>query len=257
MGRTLTALAFPLAVVLVACCLGGPAAIAEKSETTVSPTNVTTSPSNTTVPVSNVTVTPTNATTASSNATTASSNATTASSNATTASPATTTQIPIANVTNATTPAPPPKPTITPATTTSTTTAVTQVQDLALDLVEFHEVCTVSPLNPARVSLDGITSLQCVHCTTQPGVIGKLGEGALDPNVRVTDTDFKQCWSQYRALRTPLVTGLPLDIGPLTATLSVAVQPNPYPPTGPSVKSVFPQFRDKDVMQDMSNTLHR
>ncbi|RMC13130.1 hypothetical protein DUI87_10661 [Hirundo rustica rustica] len=64
----------------------------------------------------------------------------------------------------------------------------------------------------------------------------------------VTDTDVKQCWSQYRALRTPLVTGLPLDTEPLTATLSVVFQPSPYPPSGPSVKSVSLQFRDTDVV---------
>ncbi|XP_064268958.1 sialomucin core protein 24 [Passer domesticus] len=122
MGRTLTTFTFPLAVVSVACCLGGLAAVAAAADgTTVSPpTSVT--PSNVTVaPTSNATVTPTNATTASSNATTASSNATTASSNATTASSPTTPHTPIANVTNATTHAPPPKPTVTSATTTTTT----------------------------------------------------------------------------------------------------------------------------------------
>ncbi|KAK4823607.1 hypothetical protein QYF61_004210 [Mycteria americana] len=49
----------------------------------------------------------------------------------------------------------------------------------------------------------------------------------------------------------PLVTGLHLDIEPLTATLlSVTMQPSPYPPSGPSVKPMSLQFRDKDVVRD-------
>ena len=58
--------------------------------------------------------------------------------------------------------------------------AQTQVQDLALCLVELHEVCTGSPLKPAKVPLDGIPSLQHVDRTTQLGV-GKLAEGAVNP----------------------------------------------------------------------------
>ncbi|XP_005485120.1 sialomucin core protein 24 [Zonotrichia albicollis] len=121
MGRTLRTFTFPLAVLSVACCLCGLAAIATAADepTVPPPTNVTTANA-TVAPTSNVTVTPTNATTASSNATTASSNATTASSNATTTSSATTPHTPIANVTNATTHAPPPKTTVTSATTTTT-----------------------------------------------------------------------------------------------------------------------------------------
>ncbi|NWI78080.1 F120B protein, partial [Dryoscopus gambensis] len=49
----------------------------------------------------------------------------------------------------------------------------------------------------------------------------RLAEGALDPTVHVADKGVKQCWSQYRPLRTPLVTGLHLHIEPLTTTLSV------------------------------------
>ncbi|KAK4814026.1 hypothetical protein QYF61_004656 [Mycteria americana] len=48
--------------------------------------------------------------------------------------------------------------------------ALTQVQDLALGLVEPHEVCT----KPVKVPLDGIPSLQRVDHTTQLGVIRKL-----------------------------------------------------------------------------------
>ncbi|KAK4830184.1 hypothetical protein QYF61_008975 [Mycteria americana] len=54
--------------------------------------------------------------------------------------------------------------------------APTQVQDLALGLVELHEVCTGPPLKPVKVPLDGIPSLQRVDHTTQLGVVGKLAE---------------------------------------------------------------------------------
>ncbi|GAB0180776.1 cAMP-dependent protein kinase inhibitor alpha [Grus japonensis] len=79
--------------------------------------------------------------------------------------------------------------------------APTHVQDLALGLVELHEVHMGPPLKPVQVPLDGIPSLRCVNCTTQLGVICKLAECALDPTVYVIDEDIKQYWSQYRPLR--------------------------------------------------------
>ncbi|KAK4824932.1 hypothetical protein QYF61_021552 [Mycteria americana] len=79
--------------------------------------------------------------------------------------------------------------------------APTHVQDLALGLVELHEVHTGPPLKPVKVPLDGTPSLQHVDRTTQLGVVGKLAEGALNSPVHVTDKDVKQCWSQYRPLR--------------------------------------------------------
>ena len=43
--------------------------------------------------------------------------------------------------------------------------APNQMQDLALGFVELHEVCTGPPLEPVKVPLDGIASLQCVNHT--------------------------------------------------------------------------------------------
>jgi len=57
--------------------------------------------------------------------------------------------------------------------------ALSQVQDLALGLVEPHEVHTGPPLQLVQVPLDGILSW-CVKCTTQVGIICKPAEGALD-----------------------------------------------------------------------------
>ncbi|KAK4817066.1 hypothetical protein QYF61_027095 [Mycteria americana] len=79
--------------------------------------------------------------------------------------------------------------------------ALTQVQDLALGLVEPHEVHMGQVLELVQVPLDGIPSLRRVNCTTQLGVIYKFAEGALDPTVYVIDEDIKQYWSQYRPLR--------------------------------------------------------
>ncbi|GAB0178969.1 cAMP-dependent protein kinase inhibitor alpha [Grus japonensis] len=75
--------------------------------------------------------------------------------------------------------------------------ALTHVQDLALGLVELHAVHTGPPLQPVKVPLDGIPSLQCVDRTTQLGVVSKLAEGALDPTVHVIDKDVEQRRSQY------------------------------------------------------------
>ncbi|KAK4829736.1 hypothetical protein QYF61_006445 [Mycteria americana] len=79
--------------------------------------------------------------------------------------------------------------------------APTQVQDLALDLVEPHEVHMGPLLKFVQVPLDGILSLRHVNRTTQLGVVFKLAEGALDPTVCVIDEDMKQYWSQYGPLR--------------------------------------------------------
>ncbi|KAJ7399009.1 hypothetical protein BTVI_119316 [Pitangus sulphuratus] len=51
-------------------------------------------------------------------------------------------------------------------------------------------------------------------------------------------------------LRMPLITVVPLDIELLTTTLNMTIQSIPYLPSGPSVKSMPLQLRDKDVMRD-------
>jgi len=69
--------------------------------------------------------------------------------------------------------------------------ALAQVQDLALSLVELHEVHMASLLKLVQVPLDGIPSLRLVSCTTQLGVICKYAEDALNPTVYVTDEVIK------------------------------------------------------------------
>ncbi|KAK4825967.1 hypothetical protein QYF61_003536 [Mycteria americana] len=75
--------------------------------------------------------------------------------------------------------------------------ALTHVQDLALGLVELHEVCPGPALKPVTVPLDGIPSLQHVDHTTQLAVVGNLAVGALTPTVHVANEDVKQHQSQY------------------------------------------------------------
>jgi len=88
--------------------------------------------------------------------------------------------------------------------------APAHVQDLALDLVEPCEVRTGPFLNPVKVPLGDIFFLQCVNCTTQLGVVGKLAEGALSPTVHVADKEVKQHGSQNSALRNPTCHWCPL-----------------------------------------------
>ncbi|KAK4815374.1 hypothetical protein QYF61_001362 [Mycteria americana] len=75
------------------------------------------------------------------------------------------------------------------------------VQDLALGLVEPHEVHMGPLLELVQVSPDGIPSLRHVNHTTQLGGVCKLAEGAINPTVYVTDEDVKLHWSQHRPLR--------------------------------------------------------
>ncbi|KAK4830062.1 hypothetical protein QYF61_008400 [Mycteria americana] len=79
--------------------------------------------------------------------------------------------------------------------------ALTHVQDLALGLVDPHEVHMGPLLQLVQVPLDGIPSLRHANCATQLGVICKLAEGALDATVHVIGEDIKQYWSQYGPLR--------------------------------------------------------
>ena len=89
------------------------------------------------------------------------------------------------------------------------------MQHLALGLVELHEVHAGPPLQPVKVPLNGIPSLQRVNQTTQLGVVGKLAEGALSPTVHVADKDIKQHRPQYRCCCLPPFTAIESDLAAL------------------------------------------
>ena len=59
----------------------------------------------------------------------------------------------------------------------------TRVHNLALGVVEAHELHVNPVLKLVQVPWDGISSLSHVNCTIQLGVIRKLDEGALDPTM--------------------------------------------------------------------------
>ncbi|TRZ17937.1 hypothetical protein HGM15179_009174 [Zosterops borbonicus] len=87
----------------------------------------------------------------------------------------------------------------------------------------------------SRSLWDGIPSFQHLNLTAQLGVICRVAEGALNPPGRVADRDDKKFCSQY-LLR--------------NVTWNVTNQKIPYSPSGPPMKSMSLQLRDKDVVQD-------
>jgi len=127
--------------------------------------------------------------------------------------------------------------------------ALTQVQHLALGLLEPHQVHVGPLLKLVQVPLDGISFFCCINRTTQLSVVCKLAEGALDPTVYVIDKDIKQYWSQDRPLR-DTIHHWPLPghgaIG--HHSLGVTFKPISCPLNGPPIKSISIQFGDQDVM---------
>ncbi|KAJ7406056.1 hypothetical protein WISP_136009 [Willisornis vidua] len=69
--------------------------------------------------------------------------------------------------------------------------APTQVQNLSLDLVKYHEIPMDPLLELVQVTLEGIPSFRYVNSTTQLGGICKLAEGGLNPFVYVIIEDTK------------------------------------------------------------------
>jgi len=58
---------------------------------------------------------------------------------------------------------------------------MTQVQDLALGLVEPHTIGLGPLIQPVQVPLQSLPTLEQIDTPTQCGVTCKLTEGALDP----------------------------------------------------------------------------
>ncbi|KAK4826516.1 hypothetical protein QYF61_010013 [Mycteria americana] len=74
---------------------------------------------------------------------------------------------------------------------------VTQVQDLALGLVESHTIGLGPSIQPVQVPLQSLPPLKQINTPAQLGVVCKLAEGVLNPLVQIIDKDIKQNWSQY------------------------------------------------------------
>ncbi|GAB0184594.1 hypothetical protein GRJ2_000924700 [Grus japonensis] len=84
-----------------------------------------------------------------------------------------------------------PKPVVLPG------VVVTQVQDLALGLVEPHTIGLHPSIQPAQIPLQSLPTLKQIDTPTQSGVICKLTEGALNPLIQIIDKDIKWDWPQY------------------------------------------------------------
>ncbi|KAK4832881.1 hypothetical protein QYF61_026431 [Mycteria americana] len=69
---------------------------------------------------------------------------------------------------------------------------VTQVQDLALGLVEPHTIGLGPSIQPVQVPLQSLPTLEQINTPAQLGVICKLTESTLDPFVQTIDKDIKQ-----------------------------------------------------------------
>ncbi|KAK4823558.1 hypothetical protein QYF61_003302 [Mycteria americana] len=89
--------------------------------------------------------------------------------------------------------------------------AVTQVQDLALGLLEPHTIDLGPSIQPVQVPLQSLPTLKQINTPTQLGVICKLTDGAINPFVQIIDKDIKQNWPPTEPWGTPLVTGRQLE----------------------------------------------
>jgi len=90
--------------------------------------------------------------------------------------------------------------------------APTHVQDLALGLVELHDVHMGPPLKTVRVPLNGIPFFQLVNRSTQLGVTGKLAEQNSVPLSMLLTKTLNNTGPNTDPSGMPFVTGLHLDI---------------------------------------------
>lgn len=72
----------------------------------------------------------------------------------------------------------------------------THVENLVLGLVDPHEI-PMGLLDPVQLPLNGILSFRAVNRTTEPGVIYKFAEGALNSTVYAVDKGIKYYRSQF------------------------------------------------------------
>lgn len=116
--------------------------------------------------------------------------------------------------------------------------SLTQMQDIALLLVQLYEVHVGPLLKLFQIPLDGIPFFCCANSIIQLGAICKLAEGPLIP-LCVADEDIEGHLSQDRALRDTTHYLPPpghRDIVPKPLTASI--QPILYPLNSPFVKAM-------------------
>ncbi|KAK4818987.1 hypothetical protein QYF61_022818 [Mycteria americana] len=126
---------------------------------------------------------------------------------------------------------------------------VTQVQDLALGLVEPHTVGLSPWIQPVHIPLQNLPTLQQINTPTQLGVICKLTEGTLDPFVQIIDKDIKQNWPQHRALGNTTCDRPPTGVNSIHHhSLGPAIQPVLYPAKSTPVQAMSSQFLQENAV---------
>ncbi|KAK4819628.1 hypothetical protein QYF61_008848 [Mycteria americana] len=129
--------------------------------------------------------------------------------------------------------------------------AVTQVQDLALGLVEPRTIDLGPSIQPVQVPLQSLPPLQQINTPTQLGVTCKLTEDALDPLVQIIDKDVKQKWPQHRALGNTACDRPPTGVNSIHHhSLGPAIQPVLYPAKSTPVQAMSSQFLQENAVGD-------
>ncbi|KAK4820755.1 hypothetical protein QYF61_006095 [Mycteria americana] len=121
----------------------------------------------------------------------------------------------------------------------------TQVQDLALSLVEPHTI----DLGPSIQPVQNLPTLKQINTAAQLGVVCKLTEGALDPFIQIIGKDIKQNWPQHRALGNTACDQLPTGVNSIHhRSLGPAIQPVLYPAKSTPVPATSRQFLQKNAV---------
>ncbi|KAK4824593.1 hypothetical protein QYF61_016838 [Mycteria americana] len=130
--------------------------------------------------------------------------------------------------------------------------AVTQVQDLALGLVEPHTFGPSPWIQPVQVPLQSLPTLKQINTPAQLGVICKLTEGALDPFIQIIDKDIKQNWLQHRALGNTICDRPPTGVNSIHHnSLGPAIQPGFYPAKSTPVQAMSSQLVQENAVQNV------
>ncbi|KAK4826394.1 hypothetical protein QYF61_008065 [Mycteria americana] len=133
---------------------------------------------------------------------------------------------------------------------------VTQVQDLALGLVEPHTIHPSPSIQPVQVPLQSLPTLKQINTPTQIGVVCKLTEGALGPFVQIIDKDIKQNGPQHRALGNTACDRPPTGVNSIHHhSLGLAIQPVLYPAKCTPIQAMSSQFlQENAVLQSLNVT---
>ena len=135
---------------------------------------------------------------------------------------------------------------------------VTKVQDFALGLVELHSQGSHRP-NPQALSrslwMASLPSSKWIVPLSLVTSANLLRLHSISPSTSLMKM-LNNTGPSTDPWRTSLVTGLHLDVEPLTVnSLEAAIQPVPYPSNSSPIKSISLQFRGKNAGGNISKAL--